>query len=330
MSDQDRREQIKAALHRAFADVPYPGDDAIALYPDDRRGKPINEDFKGHPWRDVPLEVLHKHGHRFAFFSPEGRRFYLPAYLLRDLDQLQPKSAGSFALEALVPPDDLSRFTLEYDAYTPAQRDAIRRYLAYARDTASEGDAGHLARIALGRYWSTSEQEDVSTPPEPPESSRKAYVKQAIREAFADVPYPGDERIAYNEEGLYDLERMQTCQDFRGHPWRQVPRGVIRARYDSLPLLSAEGRHFYLPAYLLAALDTDDDIRQWVLYDLMPSTPGELEEWMKSRNDRLSPAQKAAVRSFLAYIHETSDEVIQREEAKSALGWYWGRARSHA
>ncbi len=327
MANQARKEQVRRAIREAFADVPYPADGAIALLsqdPDDKRAEEINRDFSGHHWRDLPDEVRDKHSFDYPPFTPEARRFYLPAYLLSTLDLIQRHSDDFWTLDALLPPENMDRFRRSYDGYTAAQKDAIRLYLEYMRDVACEGDAGHLAQVALARYWDTGERE---APRHANEPSRKEQVKQVIREAFADVAYPGDERIAYNEEGWLDLEEIEVRNDFRGYHWSEVTRAVLRYHYDSLPRLSAEGRHFYLPAYLFAALECDDDIRQWVVFDLTPSRPGELEEWKKSRNALLSPAQKAAVRRFLEYIGEAAEgNFMRQEEVRIALGSYWNRA----
>lgn len=326
MADQERKEQIKQAIREAFADVPYPAGDAIAqlpLDPHDERAAEINRDFKGHHWRDLPDEVRNKHAFNYPPFTPEAQRFYLPAYLLATLDLIQSNTGELWTLDALLPPENMDRFRRHYDGYTPSQREAIRLSLEYMRDVACEGAAGYFARIALDRYWAREERE-LSQPVTEP--SRKEQVKQAIREAFADVPYPGDERIAYNEQGLFDLEAIEITEDFRGYHWTEVNRAVLGYCLSALSFFSAEARQFYLPAYLLAALDCHDGIRDSVLFNLGPSE-GDLADWRESRDARLTPIQKAAVRCFLEYIRDTSErDSIMRQDARIALCCYWGRA----
>jgi hypothetical protein len=65
---------------------------------------------------------------------------------------------------------------------------------------------------ALDRYW--ARDPNTPPPPRPAEPARKAEVQRAIREAFADVPYPGDEGIGAD---LYDWEAAAVNRDFKGY-----------------------------------------------------------------------------------------------------------------
>ncbi len=69
-----------------FADALYPGDGGIGYNLDDWEGAAVNRDFKGYHWREVPRDTLADHHYDLTFFSPEGRRFYLPAYMIAALD----------------------------------------------------------------------------------------------------------------------------------------------------------------------------------------------------------------------------------------------------
>src|SRR4051812_10652627 len=86
-------------------------------------------------------------------------------------------------------------------------------------------------------------------------------VKQQIEEAFAGAPYPGDDQIAFDPKAW---DGPEINRDFRGLHWRDVPRKLLRYRWDDLPLFSPAGLLFYLPAYLVAAFD-DLDIRDGLL-----------------------------------------------------------------
>ncbi len=141
MASDGRKEGIRQAIREAFADVPYPGDGAIAPLPqdpNDRRAEEMNRDFSGHHWRDLPGEVRDKHSFDYPPFTPEARRFYLPAYLLATLDLIKSHSDDFWTLDALVPPENMDRFRRDYDGYTAAQKNAIRLYLEYMRDVACE------------------------------------------------------------------------------------------------------------------------------------------------------------------------------------------------
>jgi hypothetical protein len=147
--------------------------------------------------------------------------------------------------------------------------------------------------------------------------ARKEKVKQAILDAFADVPYPGDEAIAGKRES--SGERMS--QALRGMHFRDVPREVL---LDNLAFVyfTAEGAHFYMPAYLIAALDEAGPIIHKVV------------EWLESRSTHtespynavrlFSLTQKHAIKLFLEYVRDAMPHVSLADFAQKALDQYWG------
>lgn len=78
---------------------------------------------------------------------------------------------------------------------------------------------------------------------------------QEIRDAFGDMPYPGTEYLTNDLEGN-DLERKQIREGFsRYENWQDVPRELLVQERDALPLFEPQGFRFYLPAYMLFALE---------------------------------------------------------------------------
>ena len=85
-------EAVKLLVCQAFADVPYPGDEQIV--PDLTSWEEYVETweyFRGRTdWRTLSIDLLNEAftgwGPALAFFTPQAFRFYLPAYLLADLD----------------------------------------------------------------------------------------------------------------------------------------------------------------------------------------------------------------------------------------------------
>ncbi len=321
MMTMERKEQVEQAIVESFADVPYPGDDFIALDPTRYPGDKIQPDFKGQHWRDLPHEVVSRYD--IIFLRPEARRFYWPAFLLAALDLL-PERRVYRRLYALTPPEDSARFRREYDAYTPAQRRAIRLFLVYARDIIAEDqDIAALARLALERYWGEDDtRPSGDAPGVTVEQTRKEEIKQAIRGAFADVPYPGDAAIVPR----HCDEEEEIRRDFKGYHWREVPHAVISYNYFALPLFSDKGIQFYLPAYILAGLEGDDETLTWVVYYLDPSNDDpDLVDWFRTRHDGFSAAQRHAVRLFLAYVRDEVDDEDLEMHARRALERYWAK-----
>jgi hypothetical protein len=68
----------------AFGVMPYPGDEHIVY---DNSGSHlecagIKSALKGHHWRDVSFDALDHLREALSFLSPEGFRFYLPAFMV--------------------------------------------------------------------------------------------------------------------------------------------------------------------------------------------------------------------------------------------------------
>jgi hypothetical protein len=311
-----RKEQTEAAIIEAFADEPYPGDEALTLPPQDWRTEEIQGDFKGRHWRDVPPELLNKQGSWLQVFSPAGRRFYLPAFMLLTLNQLLEKGSFHWVLFALDPPEQMGWFEREYGAYTPAQKKAIRLFLEYVRDEPEDLRSDRpVAQDALARYWASEDD----APPKVAEPARKAHAQQAIQEAFAEVPYPGDDGIGYN---LSDWDGQKVNRDFKGYHWREVPRNVLVYHHYNLCFFSPRGRQFYLSTYLLAGLDEFVDIADTTIYYL--SSLDDLR-YVEQQHGFYTPAQKHAVCLFLEYVRDEMPHVSLGDLAQRALDVYWGR-----
>jgi hypothetical protein len=321
MPDTERIETLKQAIRDAFEAVPfpYPGDEALALPSKGKYREKIFQHLSGRHWRDALAQVADWLEERAIFaLTPEARRFYMPAYLLASLGGYEESAyVCRWVLYALEPPDWMARFRREYDAYTPAQRGAVCRFLELFRDHSRNDEERYTARRALERYWDSEAPGMLVRTAAAAEMPRKERVKQALREAFADMPYPGDRQIAYNPD-ICDGDELDL--DFRGYHWRELPRGLVVYHRDDLVFLSERGLQFYLPAYLLVAVDGDMDLIDWIMYRL--TELGNVDE-LKRKHDSYSRAQRSAVRLFLEYVR---DEVPERDfayETRMALDLYW-------
>jgi hypothetical protein len=94
---------VTAQIEAAFAGVEYPGDWCLS---DNREGTEphlLERDFKGKSdWRSLDAAFLDQapdgFGTALSFFSDEAFHFYLPAYLLADLDGKLQRADPVFAL----------------------------------------------------------------------------------------------------------------------------------------------------------------------------------------------------------------------------------------
>lgn len=152
-------------------------------------------------------------------------------------------------------------------------------------------------------------------------SSELERLKQQIEQAFADVPYPGDENIGADP---YDWECAELNQHLRGKHWREIPRDLLQYHQHDLPSFSPAGLQYYLPAYLLAALDNFVDVPDFTVYHVNPEV-GDLHDYWAKRFEGMTAAQKNAIRSWLEYLRDEMSRTIDLKHVNAALNNYWGR-----
>lgn len=144
MPSQDlTAEIVRAAIERAFAEVPYPGDDRIVRQSEcmDLERDDVERAFKGKDWRDVldyPVEFLRYHNSALSDFTPEGYQFYLPAYLIATAENYAHVDVVSdavvFSLKADGrSPESLAFYQERMMRLTSAQRKAIKSFLEYLK-----------------------------------------------------------------------------------------------------------------------------------------------------------------------------------------------------
>ena|SRR5438034_7183815 len=75
---------LRLRIDEAFGGMPYPGDEQIVTH---NRGdcsecERTQNALKGLYWRDLSFEILDHQREALTFMSPEGFRFYLPAFMI--------------------------------------------------------------------------------------------------------------------------------------------------------------------------------------------------------------------------------------------------------
>lgn len=165
---EELRQKIEQQIEAAFADTPYPGDDQI--------GKGANDEvtlaFRGTHWRDLSLKYVIDYGMDLQVLTPEGFRFYLPAFLLAVIRYYGQVSMLPISLmHSLAPPDpnlylkyqekqsphhSVSDFLSRVSVFTLREKAAIREFLMSYRKLYPEAsrEQRHLNR-ALD-FWKTA------------------------------------------------------------------------------------------------------------------------------------------------------------------------------
>jgi hypothetical protein len=125
-------------------------------------------------------------------------------------------------------------------------------------------------------------------------------IAREVEEAFANVPYPGDDRlVAYPDY----YESDDVIEAFRGKHWRDISPEVLSEHWASLGLFSPEAFRFYLPCYLIAALlrsDVTGMVWETVFFRLTPpESEGDKMDGFLKRINALDARQKAVIRRFV-------------------------------
>lgn len=158
-------EEVIQQIEAAFAGETYPGDDRIVERLDwesiDERAA-----FLGKHWRDaIDPDFLMAH-RLFCFFSLEGLRFYLPAYLIGLLRFPKEGLEWSGSLLGVLYPSDrweresrwLPRWEQLMQTFSRQQKHAVRLALEYLLATepeiwtTNEPPANEL-KLELANYW---------------------------------------------------------------------------------------------------------------------------------------------------------------------------------
>ena len=127
-------------------------------------------------------------------------------------------------------------------------------------------------------------------------------IQESIESAFADVPYPGDDRIA-------DHNNCRECDDvrehFRGVTWRGHTVAELQQHQSVLPLFTPEALQYFLPAFMLVSLGAwreADDIPFSIMYICLPPDPSEepgLQQHARERFEIFTPRQREAIAAYL-------------------------------
>lgn len=163
-------------------------------------------------------------------------------------------------------------------------------------------------------------------------------VKEKIRLAFASVVHPDQGEIACDCVSK-TCEGLAMEAEFKPFSWQDVPDEIVDKYAQSLPIFTDQGYQYFLPAYMLRALDTpDSEVWEEVILGLpgggagaaflppMPAMPEQsihmlqkvsqlLEEHEVERLRDFTRPQIEAMIEFVEYLianpSERTDDVIE-------------------
>jgi hypothetical protein len=167
---------VKAQIRKAFSRGVYPGDWCLTNSREGTEPGLLEEEFKGKTdWRTLDPSFIDQtpdgFGTALNFFSDEAFRFYLPAYLLADLDGKLSHANVVFALthgldnesrEKRINPQRYGERTWfeharhKFAIFNADEVKAIVSYLRYklSTDAVTDYEKGHI-NDALKSYWAS-------------------------------------------------------------------------------------------------------------------------------------------------------------------------------
>jgi hypothetical protein len=172
----------------------------------------------------------------------------------------------------------------------------------------------------------------------------------AIRTAFADSQYPGDDYLLGSLEGS---EPGQEIKPFIGQTdWKIITADVLDAHAGSLNFFSEAGLRFFLPAYLVADLNgqlqhadpvfilvhgfsnlsVPHEIQGRVFVRktgkdayINPKRYGALtfEDYARFRLSVFSRQEAGAIVKYLEFTREKNQDAVQHDQINAALNSFW-------
>ena len=123
-------------------------------------------------------------------------------------------------------------------------------------------------------------------------------LKQRIEEAFANVPYPGDEHITHCPYRCSECTRVAAF--FKGRTMTDLTLEELRVQHVALSLFTPEAFHYFLPAFMRVSMDRyekgdliPDGIRFHFEYN------AEIQGHFVVRMSKFTPAQRKTIIDYL-------------------------------
>ena len=166
-----RVDELKDLIRRAFASAKRPQNGSLHGSEEGEEPRLLEADFQDkQDWRSLDADFLDRapdgYSSALSFFSDEALRYFLPAYLLADLDgelervDVADRLSHPFTDEAraaLVNPrryGDLTRFAAAQQRFAGLTRDEVAALVAYLEHKAATDEfGGATIQQALANYW---------------------------------------------------------------------------------------------------------------------------------------------------------------------------------
>ncbi|MEO8706244.1 MAG: hypothetical protein ABI867_39810 [Kofleriaceae bacterium] len=241
--------------------------------------------FGGRRWNEFGLDELVTHRAWLTAMTAVAYRAYLPAYLAASLldDEEHVLAIGAYMIHGLIawPGGERAQTSERLLLLDDRQRGVVAEVLR------------HLATV-----WNVRDAWDVLVEWLRPTAER---LRQQIETTFAKVVMPDALQDMLMAPFAISEDAGMLAVAIRGKPWREITEAELFFHRESLSMLSAAAYRACLPACLLACLDANDDLRQYVLFGLNPCHE-EGRGRMRERLSLLAPAELVTLRDVVAYL----------------------------
>jgi hypothetical protein len=121
-------------IRAVFGRLSPPGLDRLCSPPVTEDGEDLIADFGGKHWSELPIPTVFYNRAGLSSLSPEGFRFYLPAFMTASLTATSEEGRGDisqYTMWSLAPdPESASRFQERISLLTDEEREVVREFLA--------------------------------------------------------------------------------------------------------------------------------------------------------------------------------------------------------
>lgn len=145
-----------------------------------------------------------------------------------------------------------------------------------------------------------------------------------IEQAFANNQYPGDEKLVpfMSENAPYADDFEEVADTYKGVKWETVSLDFIESNYNGIFYFSPEGFHYYLPAFLRAALiDTESMVYISTITVLTPRDEKGMQDYFLPRVRTLNPEQVTVIKDFLHLCIRLEPEAIELKMDRAIEFW---------
>jgi len=148
-----------------------------------------------------------------------------------------------------------------------------------------------------------------------------------VHRAFRDAARPPDDNILPSTS--VSDEAQEVGDLFSEYQWQDVPRASLGNNADSIAFMTPEAFVYYLPRYLVEAVEHPREPGSAIVEDLVSHlTPMASSTFVADRLSLMTGEQKRVVAKVLSHVASNAEPFVARRAAE-ALSTLWGTFRTN-